>query len=284
VKHGAHVVQTGVEHIRRGDELGIDLLQHVEHFARARGGQRRQGNGVLAAEDLRLGRAVAAAGEQECLCFGDDHVGSAVVFAQHVAKLQRPTGATRVEDNDLPVAQMRRAGDGNVAVSGSGNNDHDQLGTSQGEGYVAGHIADRAEFLFSVFQRDLNAAARGDVLDVLVAAVVQPDGIAAHGHLSGHRFAAMSCPNYRDLKLVVKHGVLLSDLLGRARPSRSRRDWNRMGGLGARDGCAMPGENAQEARRPWVWLEPKRVSVQCTGSIAKPGSKIKSWLDFVQKR
>jgi len=145
MEDGAHVVETGLEHVAAVDELRVCGPERIQHGLGARRGQRCQRHSFLHAEDARLGRAVAAAGVDEGPGLGHRHVGTAALVAQHFHEFDGAASAPRVQYDDLPILQVRGAALRHIAVRGGWRHDHDDLGISQCCGVVGGDASQRAE-------------------------------------------------------------------------------------------------------------------------------------------
>src|SRR5690606_2888966 len=97
------------------------------------------------AHDPWLGGTGAAGGEDEGSGFGyDDPVGSALVQS-FVEELESAEGATRVEHDDVAVAQVRGALAGDVSVPECRNTHHHQRGAGQRLPDVRCHQSDLPE-------------------------------------------------------------------------------------------------------------------------------------------
>jgi hypothetical protein len=98
----------GAQYIAAVDILRECVVDHTKHIAGAIRRERRQRHCFLNAENTRLRRTVRATGVDERLRFGDGHIRPATFITQHFSDFDSAAGAPGMQNNNLPIAQMRR--------------------------------------------------------------------------------------------------------------------------------------------------------------------------------
>ncbi len=111
-----HVVQPGVEHIFGRDELRIDRRERCQRFLCARRRERRNRHRELGAEDARFRWAIAARRKEESLRLADDGITVTATLDERLFELQCPAGTSRMQHDDVVVAQIGCRRQRNIAV------------------------------------------------------------------------------------------------------------------------------------------------------------------------
>ena len=226
VKDRADVVHSGLDGIVPGDELVEGLGQGRDRLRSpvCRNGGNR--NAVLDAEDLHLSRVHRAAGVEQCLRLGDDHISRHALLSEDVMDLQRAARAPGVEDDDLAVYQVRRHRLGQPRVTGGRDDDHDDVraldclldvGCGKSDG------AHTARYLFPIMRDHLDCPTASHGLQVLWSSVEELHPEPHHTKVAGHRQAAVTGAQHSESPTFFL-GFLLHKLLEQIR-WLPRRGW-----------------------------------------------------------
>jgi len=123
MENGPHVVEAGLEDVVARHELRQGLAHEGQHIGCLVRRQHRQGNRVLDPEDVDLARIGHPRGVQQRLGLAQVRLDGRVPLADDLGESQRPARATRVQDDDLAVPQVRGEHLADAAM-GRGRHDH----------------------------------------------------------------------------------------------------------------------------------------------------------------